>query len=317
MIELFQFALNSIDIGIIIIDSSQCIKFWNRCMERISLIRQNEAVGRQLCDVCDKFRKKRYQDILEAALVQNQSRFCSSKLHNAFVFPASGDTDSIRQNMMIEPTTINNEVFALIQINDITNQVTNEHKLTSLITELKKGYLEVKESEELNRQLAQTDPLTKLANRNGINKYTEEIFKNGTDLKTCALMFLDLDGFKSVNDTYGHLMGDNLLIKVAGILKRKMRKDDIVARIGGDEFLILLYNMESDESLEIVGQKLVDEIAKPVCIDNQSVHVTVSIGIAPYNKSFESANDFIKAADDAMYRAKREGKNKYVICRRK
>jgi diguanylate cyclase (GGDEF)-like protein len=286
-------------------------------MEGISRIRQSDAVGKQLCDICAKFRKKRYQDILEAVLVKNQSRFCSSKLHNAFVFPACGDTASIRQNMMIEPTTIDNEVFALIQINDITNQVTNEHKLTSLITELKKGYLEVIESAELHKQLAQTDPLTRLANRSGINKYTEEMFRNGTDLKTCALMFLDLDGFKSVNDTYGHLMGDNLLIEVAGILKRKMRKDDVVARIGGDEFLILLYNMESLESLEIVGQKLVDEIAKPVCIDNQQVHVTVSIGIAPYDKSFESAIDFIKAADDAMYRAKREGKNKYVICRRK
>lgn len=313
MIELFQFALNCIDIGVIIIDSSQTIKFWNKYMERISQIHQSEALGRKLPDVCDTFKKKLYQDIIESALVHNQSRFCSSKLHKAFVYPKDYNDENIRQNMDIEPVVIDNETYALIQIDDITAQVSNEYKMTSLINELKKGYLEIKESEQINRQLASRDTLTDLANRHAIMQLLDNTFKDPATLKRSALLFLDLDGFKSVNDTYGHLMGDNLLIKVAEILKNKVRKDDFVARLGGDEFLIFISNIDSIESLKTIGNKLVTEIAKPIVIDSATIHVTVSIGIAPYDDSIKSSSEFINAADEAMYRAKKSGKNKFVI----
>jgi diguanylate cyclase len=313
MIELYRFALDSIDIGIIIIDSRQCIKFWNRYMESISRIRQSDALDKPLDEVCENFRKKRYKEILDAVFIKNQSRFCSSKLHRAFVYPSIGDRESIRQNMMIEPATFDNETYALIQIDDITNVVTNEHKLTSLINELKKGYLEVKESEETAKRLAETDPLTKLLNRHGIVQMIDSLFEEKTELENHALMFMDLDGFKSVNDTYGHLMGDNLLIEIGSILKRKVRKDDLVARIGGDEFVVLLNNIEADESLEIVGQKIVEEIAKPIILEGATIQVTVSIGITMYSEKIASTSDFIKTADEAMYCAKRSGKNKFVI----
>jgi diguanylate cyclase (GGDEF)-like protein/PAS domain S-box-containing protein len=313
MTELFKFALNSIDIGIIIIDSRQNIKFWNKYMEKISQISQSEAVDRQLCDICETFKKKRYQDILESVLIHNQSRFCSSKLHKAFVLPKTGDTSIIRQNMKIEPTEINNEIYALLQIDDITNEVNSEHNLRSLINELKRGYIEVKESEEFNKHLAQQDPLTKIANRNGIIEYIDGLFKRGSNLSDNALMFIDIDRFKSVNDTYGHIMGDNLLMAVAGILKSHVRKDDFVARIGGDEFLILLNNINSIDDIIKVGEKLINEIARPIEIDGITIKVTASIGIALYNDNIKSTNDFIKIADEAMYNAKRQGKNKFVL----
>lgn len=316
MIELFQFALNSIDLGIIIIDSSQCIKFWNKYMERISQITYNDAVGKQLSDVCETFKKKRYQDILETVLVHNQSRFCSSKLHKAFVYPLAGETGNIRQNMKIEPTVLNGETYALIQIDDITVEVSTEYKLTSLINELKKGYLEVKESEEINRQLAQIDPLTKIANRHAIIQHLNSLFNEGSNLRNNALVFLDLDGFKSVNDTYGHIMGDNLLIKIAEIIKGKVRRNDIVARLGGDEFLVLLNSIESVDSLRMIGAKLVSEIAKPISVEDTTLYVTVSVGIALCDEKIKNANDFIKAADAAMYLAKKSGKNRFVIYNR-
>ncbi len=313
MIELFQFALDSVDIGIIIIDSTQRIKFWNKYMEYITEIKCEAAVDKQLQEICPTFTKKRYQDILETVIVNNQSRFCSSKLHKSFVFPVSGFDENIRQNMKIEPTTIDGEVHALIQIIDITNEVSNEHKLTSLINQLKKGYNEVKESEEHNRQLAETDPLTKLFNRHAITEYLNNLFSRNVNLTGYALMFMDLDGFKAVNDTYGHLVGDMLLVEIAGILKRKIRKDDVVARLGGDEFLILLNSIGSVESLEAVGRKLISEIDKPIMLDGQSLHVTASIGIAMINEHVHETSDFIKLADDAMYQAKREGKNRYIL----
>jgi diguanylate cyclase (GGDEF) domain len=316
MIELFQFALNSINIGIIIVDSSQRVQFWNRYIERISRVRQNDALGKPLGEICDTFEKKRYKEIMGAVFTKNQSRFCSSKLHRAFVYPATGDRESIRQNMMIEPATFDDETYALIQIDDITNEVTNEHKLTSLIYELKKGYLEVKESEETAKRLAETDPLTKLLNRHGIVQIIDSLFENKPELIKSALMFLDLDGFKSVNDTYGHLTGDNLLIKIASTLRHKIRKNDFVARIGGDEFVVLLNHIEEPESLEIIGRKMVDEIAKPISVEGGvAIQVTVSVGITMYCGKIANTSDFIKAADEAMYCAKRSGKNRFVIAR--
>lgn len=313
MINLFQFALNNIDIGIVIIDSSQTIKFWNKYMEKISQIYQNEAIGKKLPDVCSTFQKRMYQDILDSVLRHNQSRFCSSKLHKAFVYPSAGNNGNIRQNMKIEPKSLENETYAIIQIEDITAQVFNEYRLTSLINELKKGYIEVKESEEMNRKLAQMDPLTKISNRNAILQYLDSLFDNHINLSGNALIFLDLDGFKSVNDTYGHLMGDSLLVQIAVILKNKVRRNDLVARYGGDEFLALIRNVESKESLKAIGEKLVSEIAKPILIDGTNLHVTVSVGIALYQSSMKNANSFIKAADEAMYSAKREGKNRFII----
>jgi diguanylate cyclase len=313
MIELYEFALDSIELGIIIIDSSQCIRFWNKYMENITQIGHDNAIGRLLGDVCETFQKKRYQDILESVLVQNQSRFCSSLLHKAFAFPAAGNRSDIRQNMKIVPKKVNNEVYALIQIDDITDEVSNEHNMASLINELKRGYLEAKESEELNKKLAQMDPLTKIANRHAIIKYLDTLFENRANLRHSALMFLDLDGFKKVNDTYGHIMGDNLLIEIAGVLKRRVRKDDIVARLGGDEFLVLLSDIESVESVKAVGNKLVTEIAKPIVMEGVTIQVTVSIGIAMYEDNIKDTNGFIKIADEAMYRAKHEGKNRFVL----
>lgn len=313
MVELLQFALNSVELGIILIDSDQNILFWNKYIERISHVRHESVIGKKLPDICATFKKKRYQDIIKTVIVENQSRFCSSKLHKSIIFPKGTDNSDKKQNMTLEPITIDGKVYVMIQIDDITCEVTNEYKLTSLINELKRGYLEVKESEEFNKHLAQMDPLTKIANRHGIIQYIDKLFSKKESLCGRALMFIDLDGFKQVNDTYGHLMGDNLLIAVAGILKNKVRSGDYVARLGGDEFLILLNNIQNSEGVAAVGKKLVAEIAKPTTIDSKEVKVTASIGIAMYNDKIKNTKDFIKRADDAMYRAKHEGKNNYVI----
>lgn len=313
MVELLQFALSSVELGIILIDSEQKILFWNKYIERISQVRHESVIGKRLPDVCATFKKKRYQDIIKTVIEENQTRFCSSKLHKSIIFPEGTDNCDKKQNMTLEPITIDGKVYVMIQVDDITCQVSNEYKLTSLINELKRGYLEVKESEEFNKQLAQMDPLTKVANRHGIMQYIDKLIKNKEKLRNHALMFLDLDGFKQVNDTYGHLMGDKLLIQVAGILQNKLRNDDVVARIGGDEFLVLLSNIQDYESIAVVGKKLVAEIARPTTIEGKDIQVTASIGIALYNDGINTTSSFIKRADDAMYSAKHKGKNNYVI----
>lgn len=313
MIELFRFALNSIDMGVIIIDSDHRIMFWNSYIEKISQIRNEEADGKPLEAVCETFAKKRYQEIVESVFSRNFSRFCSSKLHHAFIYPKTGYNEKIRQNMTIQPITSEGKNYAVIQIQDITNAVTNEYSLTSLINELKRGYDEIKESEEINKQLAEVDSLTKIANRHAITSCIDKIFANNPLSGGYALLFLDLDGFKHVNDTYGHLMGDNLLIYVADTITNKLRKGDMVARLGGDEFLVLLKNIYNVNEASAVGKKLIEAISRPIKLTGINVQVTASIGISMYTSSIHNTKDFIKTADDAMYRAKRGGKNKFVI----
>lgn len=151
-----------------------------------------------------------------------------------------------------------------------------------------------------------TDYLTNLKNRiyteSGINEY----LKNSNKLN--AMMLIDLDNFKKVNDTYGHLKGDKLLKKVANILKNNFRNTDYISRIGGDEFLVFIPDIKSKKTIESKGKKIIEKICK---IELSEVKVGDSIGIAYSDKSTDYHTLFTNA-DSSMYKAKENGKN--CIC---
>jgi len=174
---------------------------------------------------------------------------------------------------------------------------------------------EIKQKESLANKLdkiAKYDQLTGLANRYLF--FNElEILKKESDLmdKTFALLFIDLDGFKAVNDTYGHEIGDILLQTVAHRLKQNIRKNDLVARLGGDEFTIILKDISQNKIKEIAS-KIISDIKQTININNLKIYVGSSIGIYVYNKS-DNINDIITKADIAMYEAKKKGKGQYVF----
>ncbi|MGD1701773.1 EAL domain-containing protein [Dapis sp. BLCC M229] len=128
-----------------------------------------------------------------------------------------------------------------------------------------------------------------------------------------AVIFIDLDRFKIVNDSLGHLAGDRLIIEVANRLKQDMRDDDSVARMGGDEFAILLEYVKSEESAEYVAQRIQKLLQLPFHINNQEVYTSASIGIALPNKDYKSPTDILRDADTAMYRAKTLGKARQEV----
>jgi diguanylate cyclase (GGDEF)-like protein/PAS domain S-box-containing protein len=129
-----------------------------------------------------------------------------------------------------------------------------------------------------------------------------------------AVMFLDLDRFKNVNDTLGHSLGDELLRVIATRLRSVLREGDTIARMGGDEFTVLLTNMKRAENAGTIAQKLLDTVAELVRIDGQELYVTTSIGIALFPSDGESAEALLQSADGAMYRAKESGRNSYQLC---
>jgi len=312
MADLFSLALDKADKGIIIIDSDQNIVFWNKYIERISHRSASVSLHRNLKNVVGIFSASLYQSALNAVLINNQSRFFSSKLHKAFILPENSEYVEIRQNMKIEPITFDNSVYALIQIEDITNEVSREHKLTSLLSELQKGYEEVKESEKVSKTLAETDSLTGLYNRYFITQKINELLNNKENFSSFSLFFVDLDGFKSINDTYGHDIGDAVLTKIGEKLQSVIKEEDVVSRIGGDEF-VLLCRSNDKRKLSAFVENLMVKISKPFKVDELTICITASIGIYIITDDISSIAEVVKKADLAMYEAKKQGKNRFIF----
>jgi diguanylate cyclase (GGDEF)-like protein/PAS domain S-box-containing protein len=131
-----------------------------------------------------------------------------------------------------------------------------------------------------------------------------------------AVMFLDLDRFKLVNDTLGHSLGDDLLRVVAGRLRSVLREGDTIARMGGDEFTVLLGDLKTADDAVTIAQKLLDTVAHPLSVEGHELYITTSIGIALYPNDGDNAESLLKSADTAMYRAKDGGRSSYRLCTR-
>ncbi len=162
--------------------------------------------------------------------------------------------------------------------------------------------------------LANHDPLTGLANRaRFLEKLHEALLNADRDNTGCAVVLLDLDRFKSVNDSMGHHSGDLLLKSVAQRLLKCVRETDTVARLGGDEFVIILTRIKSNESVELIAENILIEIGKPCVIETHTINSGASIGIAFYPTDGNEVGDLLQKADLAMYRAKASGRNRYRV----
>ncbi len=128
-----------------------------------------------------------------------------------------------------------------------------------------------------------------------------------------AVLFLDLDQFKQVNDTKGHSAGDNLLVLVAKRLLECVRANDTVARLGGDEFLMILENVGDNETIYLMADRILESFKEPFDIGGDIIHITVSVGIVPSLHDYDNSNDVLRDADIAMYYAKSKGKSRYEL----
>jgi diguanylate cyclase (GGDEF)-like protein len=162
------------------------------------------------------------------------------------------------------------------------------------------------------RQWAESDPLTNLPNRTRLNSRLGEAMQRARqEGLQLALLFIDLDRFKNINDSLGHAVGDELLIQVAQRLSGAVRASDTVSRLGGDEFVILLENLTHGDQAALVAQALLDAASGQYAVSGHELVVTPSIGIAVYPTDGEDAETLLKNADSAMYHAKAAGRNNY------
>jgi diguanylate cyclase (GGDEF)-like protein len=161
--------------------------------------------------------------------------------------------------------------------------------------------------------LSTHDPLTDLANQNLFyDRLTHAISRAERNKQGLAVLYLDIDRFKEINTAHGHDIGDQVLLKLAERLKTSVRASDTVARLGADEFAIILENISTDEDIAKVSQKILSTAAEEIQVQGQSIRATLSCGISRYPKNGKAPNSLIRQADIAMTDAKKDGGNCFV-----
>ena len=191
-----------------------------------------------------------------------------------------------------------------------TVPIRNEHGQVTHFVSVMREVTERKNAEEQLRRNAFHDPLTGLPNRLLFTERLTQIISRSKQIpgRKFAVLFLDLDRFKVINDSLGHMVGDQLLIAIARRLETCVKRTDIVARLGGDEFTILLDDIQTEDAANHVAERIHQELALPFTLNGYEVFTTVSIGIALSTTDFNHTEDLLRGADIAMYRAKASGK---------
>ena len=192
-------------------------------------------------------------------------------------------------------------------------RVENQLKLNKAYAGLRRSNDELLEAYALLQQLVTVDPLTGLENRRSLMDFAEVQLKLAQRYKSFfSIILIDLDYFKKINDTYGHLVGDEILQNIAKILKDVLRNVDHIGRFGGEEFIVILPNTNLKNAV-LVAEKVREAIANfKHNIEEQIIQATVSIGIASYNPLDDDVNQILERADQALYTAKSSGRNCFI-----
>ncbi len=289
-----------VNIGIVILDNNFEVKRWNRWMDVHSNISAKEIIGTNLFDSFPNLNNPSFLRKCKSVFTFGNFIFFSRKLHK-YLFPfnpvsALGiEIDKMQQNCTMGPLLDeNNKVKLLfITVQDVTDIVMFEQKLI-----------------EMNKK----DALTGIFNRRYFAKKLQEEFKRFKRYKRpFGLLMCDLDLFKQINDSYGHQCGDKVLQEVAALIASELRETDLTARYGGEEFCCLLVDTNS-RGVQAAAERIRESVEK---ITSQCKHgevqITISVGLAISGAEDDTPEKMIARADNALYKAKANGRNRVEI----
>lgn len=291
--ERFRLISTSAMDAIIIIGPAEKITYWNPAAERIFGYPADEALGRNLHHL---IAPPRYHD-------ESRCKFAH--------FSLSGEGALIGKTLEITALRKNGEEFP-IELSISAFRIKSQWHALGIIRDIS----ERKKAEEQIRQLAFYDALTNLPNRRLLlDRLNQSLVHAKRYQRAVAVMFLDLDRFKLINDTLGHDVGDELLKEVATRLNACVRNGDTVSRQGGDEFVVILAEVARPPDVALVAEKIIGALKQPITVNGHELQITTSIGIAlfPVNGT-DDAQELMKKADTAMYAAKEAGRNGYRFC---
>lgn len=282
--------LDNVFEGIITIDQKGLIKSFNRAAERIFGYHRHEIMGKNIKCLMPKPHSEQHDSYLE--------RYQKERVKH--IIGVSHKVQGLRKN---------GEVFAMrLSVTEIRRN--HETFFIGLVSDISE--------EEIDRQqvefLAMHDSLTGLPNRVYLNETLELVLHSvAKHQKTHAILFIDLDGFKPINDELGHDCGDAALKIIAQRLRNHLPADDFVARIGGDEFVILCYDVDTAENAVKIAERLLEAIKKEMVLNGYTRQMSASIGIALMPQHGRTVTELLTLADKAMYQAKRQTKGSVVL----
>ena len=308
---LTELVLDRTELGILLIDSSLQTVLCNQYLEMLAGKRRQDFLNRPVGEVFPQFAVPRYHKILIDCLEQGQIRFCSGMMHPPFVLPQDVPRQqNYRQNLQVRRLEDEGQRFILLQITDISDHFQRVFHLKHLIKGLGADYEEAKATGESMKQQAYYDHLTGVYNRSMfMHQLRHDIKIAERTREKLAVLYLDLDGFKAVNDSLGHSMGDILLQQTALRLKGSVRNSDTVARFGGDEFAVSLTNISKVDDVRRISEKIRKSIQEPYELEGAQVSISTSIGCSLFPDDSEDPQILIDLADRAMYRVKYGTKN--------
>jgi diguanylate cyclase (GGDEF)-like protein len=298
MNELSQI-LDSVNLGLVILDMDLRVRYWNRWMESHSGIPAERLIGSPLFDFFPSLNTPKFQRSCKSVLTFGNFAFFSQKLHH-FLFPFTPDSsfesrfEHMQQSCSMGPLRDDaNTITGLyLTVQDVTELAAYEHRLL-----------------EMNM----LDGLTGVYNRRFLEKrLEEECARHARYARGFSVIMFDIDFFKKVNDTHGHLCGDLILKGISGKIASLIRKTDFLARYGGEEFCCLLPETNL-ASAALLAERFRTTIAemKHVYQDTE-ISVTVSLGVAEMVSELSSPDALLKKADESLYEAKRTGRNRVV-----
>jgi diguanylate cyclase (GGDEF)-like protein/PAS domain S-box-containing protein len=273
-------------LGILIIQDG-VIKFANAAMSTLLGYSPEEIIGKSMLSFIIEEDKQKAIDVHERRM--QGSKFLPSLIEYRVIA-----RDGKIRHIQVAVRTIDWDGFAAyLGVTDIT---------------------EFKHTEEALERSAHFDALTGVPNRTLLaDRLRQELIQSSRSGRLLAVCYLDIDGFKPINDTWGHKTGDYLLVEMAGRLQTCLRGGDTVARLGGDEFVLLLLDLNRVEECEGALSRALAAVAQPIMIGGQSVTLSASIGVSIYPFDGEDPDLLLRQADAAMYLAKANGGNRYCF----
>ena len=293
--ERAQVTLNSIGDAVLSTDISGNVTYLNHAAESLTGWSQEEALRRPVAEVfqiIDGATRQPARNPMELAVQQNKTVGLTA---NCILIRRDGLECAIEDSAAPIHDRRGQVTGAVIVFHDVTAARAMSFRMS---------------------HLAQHDSLTDLPNRLLLNdRLTRAIASARRNGNRLAVLFVDLDRFKDINDSLGHAIGDKLLQSVAERLVARVRNSDTVSRPGGDEFVVLLSELEHPEDAAVCAKKMLTALTAPHRIAQHDVHVTVSIGVSTYPEDGQDAETLVKSADTAMYQAKENGRNNYEFFR--
>lgn len=300
--------LDSLSFGVLIVDENLRILVRNRFMDHFEKQEKaKEKRARSLVDLIPGFSTPYFQISLMDALEYGHGLFFSAAMHENLM--DCREKYNIRVTRFLE----DDQKRLLFEFSEVTDSFERIRQLRESISQLRMLNEELKQKERAIQNLAYYDQLTGVANRALFYELAEKFLHAAErNHEVLGLMFIDVDNFKQINDTYGHEAGDKVLVQVADILNTVTRRNDVVARYGGDEFLVLLPQINAPDNYKIVVSKILQAKRDAVVCNGISVEICLSVGVSFYPQDGDAIDKLIVNADRAMYVAKkREGDNWY------